>query len=295
MSSGPSSPSDGHAPGFRAIRFNIDWITRPLFGILLGLIMLAVVFYGATALAVVLAIAFVPAAFEWHRCVGGVQDKDVGHRNEAILTAVTVAMTEAVFLYSGMFLAGVLVALAGTIAQFVLATRQDKHPGWQAAGVPYLAIPALCLVALCALQHGSLIVMGLFLIVWATDTGALIIGNLIGGPRMAPRLSPGKTWAGTIGGSLLGALVYTFYVSNFLGGSALPALAFGFAFSFFAHAGDLVESLVKRRFGLKNSGALIPGHGGVLDRIDSTLACAPVMAVLVFVAHFNPLFGVHAS
>ena len=280
-----------HAPGFRAIRFNMDWITRPLFGILLGLIMLAVVFYSATALAVVLAIAFVPAAFEWHRCVGG----GTQHRNEAILTAATIALSEAVFLYSGYFLAGVLIALAGTIAQFVLAMRRDKHPGWQAAGVPYLAIPALCLVALCALQHGSLIVMGLLLVVWATDTGALIIGNLIGGPRMAPRISPGKTWAGTLGGSLMGALVYTFYVGNFLGGSALPALAFGFAFSFIAHAGDLAESLVKRRFGLKNSGALIPGHGGVLDRIDSTLAAAPAMALLVFVLHFNPLFGVHAS
>jgi phosphatidate cytidylyltransferase len=285
------SSGHDHAPGFRAIRFNMDWITRPLFGILLGVVMLAVVFYSATALAVVLAIAFVPAAFEWHRCVGGGSQ----HRNEAILTAATVALSEAAFLYSGLFYAGVLVALAGTIAQAVLAMSQEKNPGWQAAGVPYLAIPALCLVALCALQHGSLIVVGLLLIVWATDTGALIFGNLIGGPRLAPRLSPGKTWAGTLGGSLTGALVFTFYISNFLGGSALPALAFGFVFSFIAHAGDLVESLVKRRFGLKNSGALIPGHGGVLDRIDSMLACAPMMALLVFVGHFNPLFGVHAS
>jgi phosphatidate cytidylyltransferase len=291
MSPGPTSSSNDHAPGFRAIRFNMDWITRPLFGILLGLIVLAVVFYSASALAIALAIGFVPAAFEWHRCVGG----GTQHRNEAILTAATVALSEAVFLYSGLFSAGVLTVLAGTIAQFVLAMRRDKHPGWQAAGVPYLAIPALCLVALCTLQHGSLIVVGLFLIVWATDTGALIVGNLIGGPRLAPKLSPGKTWAGTIGGSMIGALVFTFYISNFLGGLALPALAFGFAFSFIAHAGDLAESLVKRRFGLKNSGALIPGHGGVLDRIDSTLASAPAMALLVFVAHFNPVFGVHAS
>ncbi len=86
--------------------------------------------------------------------------------------------------------------------------------------MPYLAIPALCLLALREVvqPNGALIVAGLFLIVWFTDTGALIFGNLIGGPRLAPKLSPGKTWAGTIGGSLTGALVFTFYVSSILGG-----------------------------------------------------------------------------
>ena len=280
-----------HAPGYRAIKFNMDWITRPLFGILLGLIVLAVVFYSATAVAVLVALGFIPAAFEWHRCVssGG------QHRNEAVLTAATVALTLALFLYFGLFLAGVLMVAAGSGAQYFLALREGKDPLWQAAGVPYLAIPALCLVALCSLGHGSLVVAGMLLIIWATDTGALVFGNLIGGPRLAPKLSPGKTWAGTIGGSLTGGLIYMFYVATLLGGAALPAFLFAFVFSFIAHGGDLLESLVKRRFGLKNSGALIPGHGGILDRIDSTLACAPVMALLVLVLNFNPLFGVHAT
>jgi phosphatidate cytidylyltransferase len=292
MSAGHHSTSkEGHAPGYRAIRFNMDWITRPLFGILLGVMMLAVVFYSATALAVVIAVAFIPAAFEWHRCVSS----GASHRNEALITAATVILAEAVFLYSGMFFAAVAVVLVGTVAQYVFSMRDGKDPNWQAAGVPYLAIPALCLVALCGLPHGSLIVAGLFLIIWATDTGALIFGNLIGGPRLAPKLSPGKTWAGTIGGSLSGALVFTFYVSTFLGGTLLLPFLFAFVFSFIGHGGDLLESLVKRRFGMKNSGSIIPGHGGILDRIDSTLACAPVMALLVMVAHFNPLFGVHAA
>jgi phosphatidate cytidylyltransferase len=285
-----TAPSDDHAPGFRAIRFNMDWITRPLFGIVLGVLALSVVIYGPKTVAIFIAIGFVLAALEWHRCVGA----GANSWAEVALTSASVALAEAAFLTSGLFWAGLLVVALGFAASFILARRRnDKHPVWQAAGVPYLAVPALCLVALSSVSHG-LILIGLLLIVWATDTGALIFGNLIGGRRLAPSLSPAKTWAGTLGGSVLAALVFTFYLNTLLGGSALVALAFGFAFSFTAHAGDLFESFVKRRFGVKNSGAIIPGHGGVLDRIDSTLAAAPVMALLVFVAHFNPLFGVHA-
>jgi phosphatidate cytidylyltransferase len=285
----PHTTPSGHAPGFRAIRFNMDWITRPLFGFLLAGITIVVVFIGPRDFAILIALAFIVAALEWHRCVSGGSN----YRGEAAVTAATVAAAEAALLYSGVFWAGLIVVALGMAASFVLALRQDKQPLWQAAGVPYLAVPALSLVALCALPHGAQIVIGMMLIVWATDTGALICGNLIGGPRIAPKLSPGKTWAGTIGGSVCAALVYTLYINFLLGHWALWAAPFAFLFSFAAHGGDLFESLVKRRFGLKDSGAVIPGHGGVLDRIDSMLAAAPVMALLVLVAHINPLFGVH--
>jgi phosphatidate cytidylyltransferase len=110
---------------------------------------------------------------------------------------------------------------------------------------------------------------------------------------MAPVLSPSKTWAGTIGGSLTAAAIFAAFIW-LLGGSAGEAALFGFVFSIAAHGGDLFESFVKRRFGIKDSGSLIPGHGGVLDRMDSTLAASAVMALLVFVAGLNPLFGVAA-
>ncbi len=290
-----NSPNTAHsnepAPGFRAIRFNMDWITRPLFGIILGLLALGVVALGVEAIAIFVGLGFILAALEWHRCVsGGTPD-----RAQVAITAASVILAEAALIYGGHFWAGLAVAGLGAVAALVLALSQgDKHPIWRAVAAPYLAIPALCLLELRGITNGTWVVIGMLLIVWATDTGALIFGKLIGGPRIAPRLSPGKTWAGTIGGSLCAALVYAVYVNFLFPQSNLWIAPFAFAFSFIAHGGDLFESLFKRSFGVKNSGSVIPGHGGVLDRVDSTLAAAPAMALLVLVLHFNPLFGVHA-
>jgi phosphatidate cytidylyltransferase len=185
-----------------------------------------------------------------------------------------------------------LLVAAGTVLAAFLALRKGQSPLWQALGVAYLGVPVLALVSLRLFpSRGALVIIGLLLIVWATDTGALIFGNLIGGPRMAPKLSPSKTWAGTIGGSFTAAIVFGLYIL-LLGGSLGIAALFAFVFSAAAHAGDLFESFVKRRFGIKNSGGLIPGHGGVLDRIDSTLAAGLALAILMFFFHFNPLFRV---
>lgn len=290
MTSPQTTPSHDHAPGYRAIRFNMDWITRPLFGIVLGLIALGVVASGAKAVAIFVGVGFVLAALEWHRCVnGGAVD-----RVQVAITVAGVWLAEGAFLYFN-FWAGVAVLAAGTVAGFAFAlNRGAKYPIWEAASVPYLAIPALCLLAPYSARNGALTLAGMLIIVWFTDTGALICGNLIGGPRLAPKLSPGKTWAGTIGGSLVAALALAFYTRVFTGGPLWAALVFGFAFSFVAHGGDLFESFVKRRFGVKDSGTVIPGHGGVLDRIDSTLAAAPALALLLFVVHFNPIFWTSA-
>jgi phosphatidate cytidylyltransferase len=133
----------------------------------------------------------------------------------------------------------------------------------------------------------------MFLIVWATDTGALVFGKLIGGRKLWPAVSPGKTWAGTIGGSLTAAFVFALYIL-FFGFPVGAALAFALALSVVAHLGDLLESWVKRRFGTKDTGGLIPGHGGVLDRMDSMFAASVVLALLVFWGHLNPMFGGHA-
>ncbi|MDE2494021.1 MAG: phosphatidate cytidylyltransferase, partial [Alphaproteobacteria bacterium] len=138
--------------------------------------------------------------------------------------------------------------------------------------------------------HGAWLIGALFAVVWATDTCALIVGNLVGGPKFVPQLSPNKTWSGTIGGIAAAAVAEAIFIAV-IGGDAGAAALFGAVLAMFAHLGDLFESWVKRRFHLKDSGSLIPGHGGVLDRIDSTLAAVVALEIAVFVFHLDPLFG----
>jgi len=276
-----------HAPGFRAIRWNIGWILRPIFGIALAIIAIGAAFEPPRILACLVVLLFILAAYEWHRMVGAGK---LERRELRILTAITVVSIAVALtlLLMGAPLYSPLPLFAGAAAVLVLG--RFGNPVWQSAGVLYLGLPALALLGLRAFpMHGAHIVGGLFFLVWATDTGALIWGGLIGGPRIAPKLSPGKTWAGTIGGSLTAAVIYGCFVA-LIGGPMAQAAGFALLFSITAHGGDLLESFVKRRFGRKDSGAAIPGHGGVLDRIDSILAASVAMAILVFGFHINPLF-----
>jgi phosphatidate cytidylyltransferase len=267
--------------------YSADWITRPLFGLLLAAVVIAADFYGPQSFAVLIAICAVLAAREWHRLVAA----QGSFLPEMLISALAVALSLGCFLmwpHSWVSLAILSCAAALALA---LAFAGRGHPFWQSGGVLYIGIPALALVATRTLAaHGAWLIIGLFLAVWATDSGALIAGKLIGGPKLAPVLSPNKTWAGTLGGIAAAAVVEAVYVGA-IGGKAVPAFFYGAALSVVAHAGDLFESWVKRRFSRKDSGSLIPGHGGALDRIDSTLSAAVAFALLALVFKLDLLFG----
>jgi phosphatidate cytidylyltransferase len=279
------------------IRTGSEAFLRVLFGVFLAVFAVVVVVYSAHWFAAVTAVVMLIAAREWHRMVRAPAQAKIADRQPLyIQTAITGAAIACAVL--ALVLRVVPAAFAflavGAVAAFVMAQKRNDNPLWHAGGVIYLGLPALALVGLRVFPaQGSLVVLGLFLIVWATDTGALVFGKLIGGKKIAPRLSPGKTWAGTIGGSITAAVVFGLYIA-FFGFNALLAALFAFGFSIVAHGGDLFESLVKRRFGYKDSGGLIPGHGGILDRMDSMFMASVVLALLVFVLHLNPLFGGHA-
>ena len=124
-------------------------------------------------------------------------------------------------------------------------------------------------------------VLFVLLIVWSGDIGAYLVGRWLGGPRLAPRISPGKTWSGAMGG-LLAAVVVGLVIAHLfaVGGNVWRAALIAAILGIVAQSGDLLESYVKRRLEVKDSGHLIPGHGGLFDRLDGVLAAAPVAALL---------------
>jgi len=130
-----------------------------------------------------------------------------------------------------------------------------------------------------SLESGAALVLTLALAVWTADTLALFVGRAWGRRKLAPALSPGKTVAGAAGG-LLGAVVVGALAGRLLAGSLPVGIAFGLAAGVFGQAGDLFMSALKREIGIKDFGAILPGHGGLLDRLDSLLLAAPVAALL---------------
>jgi len=270
----------------RSLRFSRDWITRPVFGVALALITVAAIYGGALYLALVVAAAAFFGAREWHRII---DEGKLSPELAPTTAAIWLALGALILWPSG--IASYAVLLCGMFLVLALSATRRTRPLWQAAGVLYIGLPSLALVLLREIPaRGGWLIGLLFVVVWATDTSAFVIGKLVGGPKLAPVLSPNKTWSGIIGGVATAAAASAVFIT-LIGGDPARAALFGAALSVVAHLGDLFESWVKRRFHLKNSGALIPGHGGVLDRIDSTLAAALAMQIAVFLFGLDPLFG----
>jgi len=278
----------GPAPGLRSIKFSRDWITRPLFGAALALITVAAILGGVTYFAVLSVVIGIFAAREWHRMV-----TNHAYGQDFIITSATIVVTVVAALFWPRSIVPWVAIAAGVLLSAGVAHSRNERILWQSAGAAYLCVPILALLLLRDAPHGAMIIIALFIGIWMTDTGALIAGNIIGGARLWPSLSPNKTWAGTLGGVVAAAAAEAGFVM-LLGGHALVGVMLGSGIAVVAHCGDLFESWVKRVFQRKDSGSMIPGHGGVLDRIDSTLAAAPTLAVLVLVAGVNPLFGAQA-
>jgi phosphatidate cytidylyltransferase len=204
-----------------------------------------------------------------------------GWRSIAFLAVVTAvaAVLNTGFEGSAMRIAGGIIggAVLTGIAAVITCRRRA---GWFVAGVPYVALPAVALVAIRAEPEvGRDALVWIIALVVAADTGGYLVGRTVGGPKLAPRISPNKTWSG-LGGAVLGAALAGILMGFMLNHTNVWMLTLISAgLGVVEQAGDLVESAFKRHFGVKDTSHIIPGHGGVLDRVDGLLAVA--VAVLV--------------
>lgn len=192
-----------------------------------------------------------------------------------ILSGVAMLLVAVGCLWAGGWAFGALVLVAALfMASEWLRLTRAMGGALQALGLPYIILPSIALVAIRA--DGFALALWTMAIVWGTDIGAYAAGRIIGGPKIAPAISPSKTWAGLAGGmiaaGIVGALLADRELLRWLG----PLLAV------LAQAGDFFESWLKRRAGVKDSGAILPGHGGALDRLDGLVPVASVVGLLLW-------------
>lgn len=201
---------------------------------------------------------------------------DLLHRTLTAVALIGIALAAA---YHGGYFFAVFVALASVLLYFEWRRMTVGWGlGWKVGGFLYALAPALALLWIRdRAPQGFELLIWVFIVTWATDIGAYFAGRAIGGPKLAPRISPNKTIAGLVGGALSAGLAGYAWAEF----TALPAIL-GLLAPFFAVAsqgGDLFESWMKRRAGVKDSGTFLPGHGGAMDRLDGLVVVAVLTAL----------------
>jgi phosphatidate cytidylyltransferase len=295
--SGISNTANDHRPEtavksprkFLGFNVTLDWFMRPLFGFGLAALAIAATYYGSYWFALFITAGAVAAAREWHRMLPGSQ---YGWLSVSSALTIVGSTGAAVFLTHPVEPQWTWVPwsvlAAGALVNLVLSPSRRGAMLWHAASMLYVGVPALCLVVIRQVPaNGIWELLALFFAVWLTDTGALFTGNLVKGPKLWPALSPNKTWSGAIGGAIAGTLA-TAVLFAVLDSNPWHGALVGLCASVVGQFGDLFESFLKRKVGRKDSGSLIPGHGGVLDRIDSMLFVAPVAALMFLVLQIDP-------
>jgi phosphatidate cytidylyltransferase len=269
---GPAAESAVRQP---AARFGRDLGPRVAAALVLGGLAVAAAWIGGVIFATFWWIASLLVLWEWQRLVGG---ERLFERVAAGGLALAVA---ALFAMHNSVVGAVAVLVLGAAAVGWLAGGRNGI--WAAAGAFYAGALIVSLGLLRASpRFGLAAILWLFAVVWGTDVAAYFAGRLIGGPKLWPSVSPGKTWSGAVVGAFAGAVLGLLLAAWTNSLSALFWL--GLATAVVSEFGDLFESALKRRFGVKDSSGLIPGHGGLMDRLDAFIAASLFAAV---VAGFN--------
>ena len=241
--------------------------------LVLAPIALAAGYYGGWPFAIFWAIAAVAVLWEWTALVAGAGSRLVFSVGTGGLVAAAIIATR------GRPVAAMLLVGLGALVAAIFAPGDRRL--WVTSGVIYAGIMLLAPLLLRAdEQWGFLVVVYLFTIVWTTDILGYFAGRAIGGPKLAPSISPGKTWSGAIAGAIGAMIIVAIGAKLVLPGNLVVLVIVALVLSAAGQIGDLFESALKRRFGAKDASHLIPGHGGVMDRLDGFWAAVLLGAVI---------------
>jgi phosphatidate cytidylyltransferase len=271
----------GSAPQRSRARFGPDLWPRVAAAAAMGSVALAAAWIGGFLFAAFWWLASIVVLWEWQRLVSGERLAErVAIGGLALVVASSFAQQNLFSFIEAVLGSAVALALGAAAVAWI---ARPGAKGWAAAGVLYAGALVVSLGLLRAsLNFGRVAIFWLFAVVWGADIAAYFAGRVIGGPRLWPRVSPGKTWAGAIVGAFAGAVLGLMLAAWT---NRLAALFWlGLATAIASELGDLFESALKRRFGVKDSSGLIPGHGGLMDRLDAFIS-ASFFAAVVAILH----------
>jgi phosphatidate cytidylyltransferase len=263
--------SEADRAGHPALTANLK--LRILSGAVLAALAFGLAYAGPKPFAILILAVALFVSWEWGRMVRGV-GADLAFVVHAIAVAAAV-----LFAASGYAALGGAVLVTAAIILIPLVFNRGAR--LSALGVFYVGLPAISLLWLRSDEpYGFAVVLLIFAIVWSSDIAAFAAGRSIGGPKLWPRISPNKTWAGLFAALIAGAVAALIVLPLVADASPLRLALTGLGLSLVAQLGDLAESALKRLFGLKDASDLIPGHGGFMDRMDSIVAAAVAAALL---------------
>jgi phosphatidate cytidylyltransferase len=270
----------GQSRAWRDLARSQDLRPRAMSALVLGCVVLALVYAGSTPFAGLVLVVAILMSWEWGRVVRGAAF-DLSFLVHA--AAVAVAAMSAANGSPALALAAVVIG-----ASIVWLLCFGFNERLSALGVLYAGVPAVALIWLRADEpYGLPAALFILSIVWTTDTFAYLGGRLIGGPKLWPSISPNKTWSGLVSGVAASALLGAVFAA-FVNDAAPANLAFSaLVLALVAQAGDLSESALKRRFGVKDASSLIPGHGGILDRVDGVVSAATAAALAALLVNMH--------
>jgi phosphatidate cytidylyltransferase len=265
--------SEGQAtPAVAGEQATRNLVMRVAAALVLAPLAIAIAYAGGWLWTMLVTLTAIGLYFEWLTVVGA--------RTPRLVMAGAAALAMAgLLLAAGRTDASIIVLIVGLAGVMVVSPERRL---WTATGFGYAAAAEVASVLVRHDQaHGFVALILILLVVWVTDIGGYFAGRGIGGPKLWPRVSPKKTWAGAIGGFAASLAVAAGFAAIGLGKTG-PMLLLGAVLSIASQLGDLFESAVKRRFGVKDSSHIIPGHGGLLDRLDGFVAAIVLAAIFGF-------------